>query len=360
MEALRQNVMKDARVQSVLLSDERQTPSVITLKPGQAYNKGQMKAALSRFLSLRPGIDDLVSVRETSLPDNIEVVEFQQYYKGIKVEHGIYKALLKNGQVRLFNGAWYEIANSAVTQAELNKATALTYARRRINAKKYATEVLAEKLKQTTNLQVKQTLQAELADADAKGELVYVKNFNKHGIAELKLAYKFNIYAAEPLSRDWVYIDAATGAVLLTDAIIKHAGDVPAPLGTSVATTVQTRYAGSRKIFVKQVSGNDPNLGLPIVSSHPASEPTYIPGSKTWLLMDDSRGNGIETYDLNGVGGLPLSLPALYTQGKSFTDVDNNWTVTEHKRGGGEQGAFEAENDDIAWDAHWGASMVYD
>jgi hypothetical protein len=68
--------------------------------------------------------------------------------------------------------------------------------------------------------------------------------------------------------------------------------------------------------------------------------------------MDDSRGNGLETYDLNGIGGLPLSVPTLYAQGKSFTDLDNNWTLAEHKRGGGTDGAFEAENDDIAWDAH--------
>ncbi len=96
------------------------------------------------------------------------------------------------------------------------------------------------------------------------------------------------------------------------------------------------------------------------MSSHPQNE-AYIPGSATHVLRDDTRGKTtLETFDLNGAGGLPLSVGALYAQAKSFTDVDNNWTLAEHKRGGAEGGANEAENDDIAWDAHWGAEMVYD
>jgi Zn-dependent metalloprotease len=98
---------------------------------------------------------------------------------------------------------------------------------------------------------------------------------------------------------------------------------------------------------------------LPIVSSHPGSE-VYVPGGLTYVLIDDTRGGGIETYDLNGVGGLPLSVAGIYAQGKSFTDVDNNWTQAEHHRSPGNDGALEAENDDIAWDAHWGAEVVYD
>jgi Zn-dependent metalloprotease len=360
LEAIRQKVLKDVKVQAVQLSEERQTPSVITLKAGQSYSKAQAKGALASYLGLRSGTDNLVVVRETAIGDGMEVVEFQQYYKGIKVEHGIYKALVRNGQVRLFNGAWYEVPQAAVAKAGLEKTNALSYAKQRIGAKKWATDALQEKLRATSDARARVALQNEIQDADPKGELVYVKNFNKRGMAELRLAYKFNIYAAEPLSRDWVYVDAANGSILLTDAIIKHAGDAPSPFASSVSTTVQTRYSGARSIKVKQVSGADPNSGTPIVSSHPTSEPTYVPGSSTWLLMDDTRGNGIETYDLNGVGGLPLSIPSLYAQGKSFTDADNNWTVAEHKRGGGTDGPFEAENDDIAWDAHWGASMVYD
>jgi hypothetical protein len=37
------------------------------------------------------------------------------------------------------------------------------------------------------------------------------------------LAYKFNVYAAEPLSRADIYVDATNGEILLNDAIIKHA-----------------------------------------------------------------------------------------------------------------------------------------
>jgi Zn-dependent metalloprotease len=287
---------------------------------------------------------------------------FQQYFKDIKVEHANYKALVKDGKILYFNGTWYDLPASLKVTAALNKDQSLQKAKARINAKKYATDFFRDEMNKTANPQIRKALEKELEEVGPKGELVIVKNFNKKGTLEMKLAYKFDIYAVEPMSRSWVYVDATDGNILFIDPIIKHVNPEPP---SSVNVTVQTRYAGARNIYVKQISGNDPNSGLPLLSSHPATE-IYIPGASTWVLIDDTRGKGIETYDLNGVGGVPFSIGAFYAQGKSFTDVDNNWSIFEHKRsdplglGIGQDGAFEAENDDIAWDAHWGAEMVYD
>lgn len=79
-------------------------------------------------------------MRETKLANGVEVVEYQQYYRGIKVEHSIYKALVPNSEVRLFNGAWYDVPASAATAAGVTKSNALNYAKRRIGAKKWAAD----------------------------------------------------------------------------------------------------------------------------------------------------------------------------------------------------------------------------
>jgi Zn-dependent metalloprotease len=355
---LRKKVLSDPKVAAVGISEERQTPSLIVFKSNSGYSKDQASLALRNYLDLRGGTDDLIAAKTATLNGGLEVVEFQQYYKGIKVEHARFKALVKNGVVQFFNGAYFEVPATIGAQPSINEAGALSFAKARVGAKKYAWEDVQEKLSKATNATVKDALQKELADITPKGELVIVKDFTKAGVAQTRLAYKFNIYAAEPLSRAWIYVDAQNGKILLTDKIIKHV-DNPAP-PASVSATVQTRYAGTQTIKTKFISGNDPNSGLPLVSSHPTTEPTYIPGAGTYVLIDDTRGNGIETYDMNGVGGLPLSVPSLYIQGKSFTDADNNWTYAEHHRSLANDGALEAENDDIAWDAHWGAEVVYD
>ncbi|HMJ48709.1 MAG TPA: M4 family metallopeptidase [Ferruginibacter sp.] len=355
---MRNKLLAHPQVKAVEINEQRQTPSLIVLND-ESFNKAQASPALANYLNLRTGIDNLTHVRQVNLNATMEVEEFQQTFKGIKVEHALFRALIKNGSVRFFNGAWFDVPANLSLQPAISENAALLFAKEAVGAKRYAWEEMQELIeKNTGNAIVKAALEKELAEYIPKGELVIVKNFTKPGVAELRLAYKFNIYAAEPISRAWIYIDAMDGKVLLVDNIIKHIGEDIPPASTNA--TVQTRYAGTQLIKTKQISGNDPNSGNLLVSSHPLSEPLFLPGGSTYVLVDDTRGNGIETYDLNGVGGLPYSVGAIYTQGKSFTDVDNNWTSAEHHRSPANDGAFETENDDIAFDAHWGAEVVYD
>jgi Zn-dependent metalloprotease len=356
----RTHVLSDGRVSAVSMSGQRQTPSSIVLKEGRGNSHDQVLPALSAFLNVRNGVDELRSSGATTVTPALGVLSFQQYYKGVKVDRAGYKALVKNGIVHYYTGAWYDVPASLSIAPSLSVTHALGNATAKIGARKYAWDDLQARIRVSADPRLKAALEAELADILPKGELVIVNDFNRLGIAEPRLAYKFNIYAAEPVSRAWVYIDAQDGRTLLVDKIIKHL-DNPSgnPAPTSVPTTVQTRYAGTQVIRTKLASGNDPSSGLPLLSSHPTNE-IYLPGTATYLLIDDTRGNGIETYDLNGIGGAPISLPALYLQGKSFTDMDNNWGLGEHHRSPGNDGPLEAENDDIAWDAHWGAGVVYD
>ncbi|GAA4339903.1 M4 family metallopeptidase [Flaviaesturariibacter amylovorans] len=360
----RQRLERDPRVASFNLSEERLTPELIAFKQKQGQKRADALNALTQYVGARSGTDALQPARTAAYPGNFEVLEFHQYYKGVRVDRAGFKALVRDGVVQFYNGAFYQVPEGLALQPAVAKTAALSRAKALSGGRKFAWEDVQEKLSRSTNATERAALQTALDEVQPGGELVIVNDFSRAGRAVPRLAYKFNIYAAEPLFRAWIYIDAQDGHTLLVDKIIKHAdeeGKQPAP-PASVGVTVQTRYSGAQTIMTKQISGNDPHNGLPIVSSHPTSEPLYQPGGATWALIDDTRGNGVETYDMNGVGGLPLSVPSLYLQGKSFTDQDNNWTLAEHKRAplGQQDGAFEAENDDIAWDAHWGAGQVYD
>ncbi len=332
MEEMEKRILSNLKVKSVFLSQERETPVLITLKNNlQTYPQAQAGAVLNSLLNTRAGIDALQIDKQSKVNTNLEVVEFQQFYKGIKVDRAKFKALIKGGNVQFYNGAYYNIASDAATTPSLTLNQALAIAKQSVQAKRFASDDLSEMLNKTTDARFKQSLKQELADAQPKGEVVYIQDYNNKTKSIVRLAYKFNIYASQPLSRAWVYVDALDGKILLNDPIIKHL-DEKTDVGGSIPTSVETRYAGLRQIYVKQISGNDPQNGAPLVSSHTATEPTYVPGSATHVLMDDTRGNGIETYDLNGVGGLPISFPPAYIAAKSFTDVDNNWTLAEHKR----------------------------
>ncbi len=350
-------LLSDPSVENVEFSAQRKTPTFIYLKDNStSYTAEQTKPLIDRFLLVRNGIDLLKNDKTVKLNENADVLEFQQYFKGVKVDRSKYKAFIENGTVRFFNGSYYAIPENVDVTPTLTVLQALALAKKQVGATNFVFDDIANQLKKPLDTKTRQILESELIDAQPGGELCFIQDFSKEYMTEVRLAYKFNIYASRPLSRNYIYVDAKDGHILLVDAIIKHVEDAPPPPGGSVTTPVQTRYAGTRNIYVKQVSGNDPNNGQVLQSSHAASE-TYVPGSATYILMDDTRGNGIETYDLNGVGGLPISTPPAYTAAKSFTDVNNAWTLPEHKRS---VGTDEAENDDIAWDAHWGAEIVYD
>ncbi|RYY87100.1 MAG: T9SS type A sorting domain-containing protein [Chitinophagaceae bacterium] len=360
----RKRIESDPRVQDFRFNEERQTPSMIMLKPNQGVKRTEAHSALANYLGVRSGVDLLQAGRTLTGRGDIEVLEFAQYYRGVKVDRAGFKALVRNGLVSFYNGSWYQVPEQLSLQPAVDRNAALSRAKQLSGGRRFAWEEVESRLQRSSSASERAALEAELASVQPGGELVIIKDFSTNGKAQPRLAWKFNVYAAEPLFRAWIYIDARDGHTLLVDKIIKHVGEEGARPNppASVDVTVQTRYAGTQVIKTKQISGNDPHSGFPLVSSHPASEPLYLPGGLTWALMDDTRGNGIETYDMNGVGGLPLSVPSLYLQGKSFTDQDNNWTLAEHKRapGGLQDGAAEAENDDIAWDAHWGAGVVYD
>ena len=139
-----------------------------------------------------------------------------------------------------------------------------------------------------------------------KGELMYVPkdlNFmNSHS-----LCFRFEINAIEPLIKKNIFIHALTGKEWAQENLL-HDIEVP-----SIA---KTKYRGVRSIKVDSLS------------------------SSNFRLREAGRGKGIETYNMRK--------GTSYAAAVDFTDTDNYWDN------------FNANFDEVATDAHYGAEVTYD
>jgi len=256
----------------------------------KSFSKTETKAVLNSLFNLTKS-DEFKTLR--SEKDQIGYVHerFQQHYKGIKVENGVYIVHSRNGAIESLSGE-YKLIKDINTTPSISANDAIEKAKAFVNAEKYMWE------------------QEKSYTPEAK--LVIIEHdYGKHpkDVYEPVLAYKTDIYAAKPLSRDNIYINAHTGEVVHVNAIIK----------TAAATgTADTRYSGTKTISTDSYNGS-------------------------YRLRDYSRGNGIITYDCN--------TSTNYNSAVDFTDNDNNWTAAEYNNSAKDNGAL---------DAHWAGIVTYD
>ncbi|MCI5058635.1 MAG: PKD domain-containing protein [Flavobacteriales bacterium] len=227
--------------------------------------------------------------------------KYQQVYKGIILEHAVLNAHTKNGLIISLNGEFVDQVTTE-TSPSITEAQALQLAKDFVGAKSYKWELQKEEdfLKWEQNdphATFKPNAEMLLIDEN----IVFSDGLN------LKLVYKFDIYAHEPLSRQEVYVDAKTGEIIHVNDKI-HTGDTPG--------TATTGYSGQQNIVADSFSGG-------------------------YRLRESGRGNGVETYDLNN--------STSHSSAVDFVDSDNNWTTP-----------FNPALDQYALDAHWGSEMIYD
>jgi bacillolysin len=232
--------------------------------------------------------------------------KFEQYYQGVKVEHATYTVHARQGAIESLSGDYEKIGQLSTTPG-LSASAALSRALAAVGAQKYMWQDAAEEAglrQQTAN---------PAASYRPQGELVIVRDFRQDAeTGPLVLAWKFDIYAQQPVSRAYVYVDAHSGQVVLRDAIIKHAT-------TATATgSFATAYSGTRALATETTTGG-------------------------YRLREYTRGLGIETYNCKKGNS--------YTAATDFVDADNNWTATEYNN---------ANFDNVAGDAHFGAQATYD
>jgi Zn-dependent metalloprotease len=138
-----------------------------------------------------------------------------------------------------------------------------------------------------------------------EGRLVLIPLRNDEE-ATHRYAWEFDLYTVLPTGRHLVYVDAASGEILRNLDML---------FGIDVPGTAVTYYSGTQAITTDSTGVN-------------------------YRLRETGRGNGIETYN--------MQQGTSYASAVDFTDDDNYWNNVN------------AQLDQVATDAHWGAEMTYD
>ena len=261
--------------------------------------------------------------------------KYQQYFNGIKVEFGTIILHSLDGQVKSINGELYNAQNlnlkpSISSQQGLDKVLSF------LKAQRYMWEDV-----QSANL---------LNYTKPVGELVAFPLVNK---GEVRLAYKYDVYAIQPLSRDDFYVDAHNGEILFRNPTIMHAQNI-----LSSPEMEQRRARVADAIFTGKSKEEVFKLAPPLAASTAATRysgnqtiQTDLSGS-TYILSEEVRttnaitGNGMHTYNSNN--------QATYTTGVTeFSNTTTTWNT-------GNYSTNSSTKDNAALDAHWGAEKVFD
>ncbi|MCF6240582.1 MAG: M4 family metallopeptidase, partial [Bacteroidales bacterium] len=277
--------------------DKNNTPKFLKFENALPYSKANEQTIFNKYLNLSSN-DRLVKIKEHTDKLGVKTISYRQYYKNVKLEYGQYKVHVKNGKINIINGNFIHVENLSVNP-EITKKEALKVALNEINAKKYFWELKGIDIWQKNEKEDNVTLYPQ-------GKLVIWSDIENK---DVRLAYKFDIYSIEPLSRNFVFIDAQTGEFIDKEPIMFNSG---------VTGTLTTRYSGTLSTTTDSYGNN-------------------------YRLHDPNRGNGIFTYDMN--------TGTNFSNAIDFIDNDNNWTSGEW---------HNTQKDDAALDAHWALQKTYD
>jgi len=286
----------------IVMAEERNevdnTLKSIAFNSYSEWKLGQEQELFSKYLGILPSSGlEMLFKNETKTKSNNTVRRYVEYYKGIKVAHGGFTITAKGDRVSFMTGNHYSPTTDLSTSPVLSEAAAFAKALTFVGATRYKWQNPTEEAH----------IKAEYNKSDTtylpKGKLVWIEDMRSNANdRKLHLAYSFDIYADEPMSRQEVYIDATNGKVLFANQLIKH-----------TAATGASRYSGV----------------VPFQSS-------FVGG--TYRLFDSTRGNGVYTRNMNNGTN--------YGTASQFTSATNTWPG--------------APIDNVALDAHWGGAVVYD
>ena len=252
------------------------------IKLEQKASVSQQEAILKTKLQMTAD-DQLRALRKETDEVGYTHEKFQQLYRGVKVDGAEFSVHSKDGQFDLMTGDYWKIADLDVKPA-ITASVALNAALTFVGARQYAWD---------------DAVKAGFPEySKPQGELVIVAD--PEGQAAPRLAYKFDIYATEPLYRAHVYVDARTAAVFQEHPLLFDA-NVPA--------TGNSLYNGSVP-FTADFTGT------------------------LYRLRQTAMGSGIQTFNLNHGTN--------YNTATDFTSATANFTA-----------------DGSAVNAHWGAERTY-
>jgi len=297
---LSNSMFSQVKEQEIISKTKKGIPKLIRFEETKISSE---KKELNKFIKEQFNTNqetEFKQIKKAVIDDlGFQTKKVEQHYNNIKVEYAILNIVSKNGKLKSINGNYIPIQNLN-TNPSITEEQALQYALNYIGANEYAWENIE---KETL---IKRLKKSKTATYYPKGELVIIEKDRYSDNPIPTLAYKFDVYALKPASREYYYIDANSGEVFHTNPIMKHIEGVGA-----------TRYSGQRTIETQQVSGQ-------------------------FRLKDNTRGNGITTYN---------NFNLTSHSNTHYTDNDNNWSAAEYNN---------ANRDNSGLDAHWGSMMTYD
>ncbi|EMY77026.1 bacillolysin family protein [Leptospira weilii serovar Ranarum str. ICFT] len=303
------------------------------------YARKQAPEVLKTYLQL-PFNSEPVFLRSNHVGD-YDHDRFQQKYKGIKVENGIYTVISKGNTIESMVGQFYQVPEDLSSSPRLSQEEALSNALKHFGAKKYIWE----------SPEREQALKAKRNDPKAtyfpKGELlVYQHSGGKpNSKKEFRLAYKFGISAIEPSASKYIYVDSNSGEILSSRDARRYEANGGDPTPTTPQPLPDTNYGlcfPDKTPCIKQGFASTRFSGVKPITTWTAGEENH------YELKDYSRGHGIVTYSWEFVQDPFLGIQFLNIP---MIDTNNSWITSEY---------HDDYNHDALLDAHWGIEMTYD
>ncbi len=227
-------------------------------------------------------------------------IRYQINFKQVPILGSVLIFHIKQGELKSFNGEVFKI-NNPNSDKRITEEKALALALDSLKADLYMWQSSDEE----------QNIKEIKSDPNAtwypKASLIYVPSQLDFSQSDFKLTYKFNIHAITPRKAENIYIDVQTGQVVAQENQL-HAVDV---IGKAY-----TKYSGLKNITTDSTA------------------PT------NFRLRDNSRGNGVYTYN--------LKKSTNYGTAVDFLDSNNIWNNVNLNK------------DEVATDCHWGAETTFD
>jgi Zn-dependent metalloprotease len=321
------------------------TQAGLLFSPDMAIPTNNIQSWLSDKLALRQGVDAFRVKQEPTSYQGANIIKWQQYFNGIKIEHGIISLVELNSKIQLLQMEFYSIPTNLPTTPVVTESVALQAATSFVGAQQYV-------------WQNNSANNPEYALPHA--ELVIVEDIFNDIKGQMCLAYKFDIFAAEPASRQFVYVNVLNAKVVFSDVTIKHLHN------TDKAQKINN---ASQKIPFKQLSKHTtlPNqsntvatkeLSKKVSSFSLASGKTKYSDEQfftteevsptNYRLRGQSADNSTPYKTLNANHkAIPNITPADITD---FTDNNNIW----------DEPSYQADTTNAALDIHWGIEQVID
>ena len=210
--------------EKIVVNEKNNSLEFIVMKNSSLIDEADhLKWLKSTVLKINSDYDFILYKKESDALGFVHY-RYKEYYKGVKVEHGVYYVHIKNGRVISANGEFYDNISQNITSVNptYNLNTAL------IKAKNLF--ISAEIINHSNN----------------DNALTIIFN---HKVPYL--CYHFNLSTDKPLKHSDIYIDVTSNKVVLEINKIHT---------TDVSGTVTTNYSGTKSVIVDQVSSSQYRL----------------------------------------------------------------------------------------------------